>query len=242
MTAVSLLVKRAGHVLKNNSPVILTAMGVTGTFTTAYLAVKSAREHERFYPPESNEMPWQDEVKLVWKLYIPPAISAAITVGAIVGASKASARQTAVVTAAYTITEKAFDEYKEKVIEKFGENKEQAVRDEIAQDRVNNTPGQNIIVSGAGNVLCFEEHTGRYFQADMETLRKAQNTVNAKMMSEMWATLSDFYYLIGLPQTTYSSDMGWTDGRLLELQFSTVMSEDQRPCIAFEYNYIKPLD
>lgn len=172
----------------------------------------------------------------------PAGVSAVITVGCIVGASKANTRQTAVVTAAYTITEKAFEEYKEKVIEKFGENKEQAVRDEIAQDRVNNTSAQNVIVAGSGNVLCFEEYTGRYFQSDMETLRKAQNTVNAKMMGEMWATLSDFYYLIGLPQTSYSSDMGWADGRLMELKFSTVMSEDQRPCIAFEYNYIKPLD
>lgn len=219
----------------------MTALGVSGTITTAYLAAQAGMKHERIIA-RTPKAPWQEDAKLVWKLYIPPAVSAAVTIGCIIGAAKVSARRTAAITAAYSIGEKAFTEYKEKVIEKIGENKERAVRDEIAQERVEKNPPQSVIVAGSGSVLCFEMYTGRYFTSDMETLRKAQNDINAKLMNNMYATLSDFYYFIDLPYTSYSSDMGWETGRLMELQFSTTMSEDSRPCLAFEYNYLKPLD
>jgi hypothetical protein len=75
----------------------------------------------------------------------------------------------------------------------------------------------------------------------METIRKAVNTINAKMLREDEATLSDFYYLIGLPYTSYSSGTGWRSDKLLELYYSTALNDGGIPCITFEYNYVKPL-
>jgi hypothetical protein len=242
MTPLSVLVKRVGHSLQANSPAILTALGVSGTITTAYLAAQAGMDHQRKRFAMAPERTAREEAELVWKIYIPPAMSAAVTIGCIIGATKVSSRRTAAITAAYSIGEKAFTEYKEKVIEKMGENKEQAVRDEIAQDRIKENPPSTVFIASGSNVLCCELYTGRYFESDMETLRKAQNVINDKLNRDMYASLSDFYYIIGIPQTSYSSDIGWTTGKLMEMQFSTVMSEDDRPCLAFEYNYVKPID
>lgn len=232
-----------------NSPSILTAGGITGTFVTAYLAAKAAytsaeviHRAERFADPvEDKREVFKNRAKLVWKLYIPAGVSATATVSCIIGASKIHGRRTAVAAATYAITERAFSEYKEKVVEQFGERKEQGVRDAIAKEKLEKNNPKEILIVGAGEVLCCELHTGRYFMSDMESLRKAQNDLNAKLISNDEATLSDLYYLIGLPYTTYSSNVGWTSDRLLELSFTTVMSDDNRPCVAFDYNYVRPL-
>ena len=93
----------------------------------------------------------------------------------------------------------------------------------------------------AGTVLCHESYTGRYFECDMETLRKAENEINSRIVKHDRASLNDLYYILGLGATSYSDNVGWDSARLLELEFSTVLSQDGKPCLAFDYNYTKPV-
>jgi hypothetical protein len=111
----------------------------------------------------------------------------------------------------------------------------------MAEDRVTKNPPPEILVSGPGNVLCCEMWTGRYFTSDMESLRKAENELNARLLKHDYATLDDFYYLLKLPMTTSSGEAGWKSDKLMGLEFSTVLTPDGRPCLTFEYNYITSL-
>lgn len=237
------IAKIAERVVRNNSSSILTALGVTGTLTTAYLTVRATVDavevlENKHQVPASELRPMlRSDVKYVWKLYIPAGLSVAATISCIIGAAKISSRRTAAITAAYSISERAYSEYREKVVETLGVKKEQKVRDEIAANRILETPPSGVVMIGTGDVLCYEMYTGRYFNSNMESLRKAQNDVNAKLVSEMEATLSDFYYLIGLPQTSFSSYSGWKSEKMMDLSFSTVLHEG-KPCLAFEYNYV----
>lgn len=242
------LVKRTEKLLRNNSPVILTSLGVSGTISTAYLAGKASFTSantlalegiRRGITENEDPMDFKEKAKLVWKLYIPTVASGALTIGCIIFGARIGSKRATAAYSLLSVSEKAFTEYKEKVVEQLGVKKEQNIRDEIAQDRISNN-AQGLVVVGAGNVLCYEMQTGRYFSSDMETLRKAVNEVNAKMIRETDASLSDFYHMVGLSNTSYSDRTGWTSCRLLELNFSTTMSSDGRPCIAFEYNYIEP--
>lgn len=237
------LVKQAERLLRDNSAAILTTMSVSGTVTTAYLAAKASfraahiiSEGERI---NAGPVERKDVVKAVWKLYIPATVSGAVTIGCIVANTHINTRRTAVAYSLLNVSERAFAEYKDKVLEEIGPKKEQAVRDAIAQDKVTNNT--SVVVAGSGSVLCFEGHTGRYFMSDMETLKKAVNTINAKLNREMEATLHDFQYLVGLPDTSYSWTVGWTSDRLMDLEFSTTISSDGKPCLVFEYNYLKQL-
>jgi hypothetical protein len=236
--------------LKKNSPTILTAMGITGTVTTAYLVGKASfvasdiiRHNESEWGTvEDKKARLKERTRTVWKLYVPAAISGVTTIACIFGATKISARKTAAAAAAYSLSEKAFSEYKDKVVEKIGQNKERAIRDEIAQDTVTAKPPTNgVLVIGSGDILCLELYTGRYFNSNVETIRKSQNNINAVLNSRDEATLQDFYYMLGLPPTSDASHMGWNSDKLLDLQFSSVLAPDNRPCLAFSYNYVKPL-
>lgn len=234
--------KRLEKLVVDNSPTILTAIGVTGTLTTAYLTGRaSIKAAEILIDAETRlpgrELTSQEKVRLVWKLYIPAVGTAVVTIAAIIGANRIGTRRAAALAAAYSVSEKAFEEYRTKVIEKLGERKEEAVRDEIAQDRVKRDPvdDRTVIVSGRGEVLCYEAYTGRYFKSDMETLRKAENDINRQVIHDGFASLGDFYDLVGLPKTSVSDEIGWTSEKPLEIHFSSVLSNDNIPCISIEY-------
>lgn len=231
----------------DNSPAILTALGVAGTVTTAYLTgkatFKAAQIIEDAQRREDMNVTGHDLVRnekigLVWKEYIIPAGTGVFTVTAIIGANRVSTKRAAAMAAAYAISEGKISEYKEKVTEKLGINKEQKVRDEIAQDRLDrNPPSQgSVVITGNGDVLCMDQFSGRYFKCDMETLKRAQNDTNYQILREDYASVSDFYERIGLPPTSFSEEVGWTSaGDQLELLFSSVIHEG-RPVITFDFN------
>lgn len=227
---------------KANAPEILAAVGITGVFTTSYLTAKAAVQVAK----DEDADPWasnKEKIKKYWKLYIPAGLSGVLTVGAIVGSNQASGRRTAAAVTAFTVTEKAFSEYKERVIEQVGKNAEHKVREKVVQDRIDaKPPSGQVIFAGKGHHLCCEMYTHRYFRSDMETLKKAQNEVNERVHTELYVMQSEFYDFIGLEHTTQSDYVGWEE-KEMELVFYPVLSEgpDSEPCIGFDYNYVKPL-
>lgn len=246
----SIFFNRAVKAIKSNAPEILTALGVTGVVTTSYLVGKASFKAAKILEEEQASDAWGHvntkeqvirQTKLTWKCYIPAGVSGVVTIACIIGSSKANGRRTAAAVTAYSLTERAYSEYKEKVVEQLGKNKEQKIRDEIAQDTVTkNPPSKEVIVLGGGQVLCCELWTHRYFKSDMESLRKAENDINAMIVNTFYVTLDEFYDLLNLPHTSSSDKMGWDSDKLLELQFSSVISEDGEPCLAFDYNYLRP--
>lgn len=242
--SLSQVAKKFEKLLTDNSPVLLTSVGVAGTIATAVLTGKASFEAAKIINEvENNPLTTTDyalepkeKVELVWKLYIPPVVVGAGTVSAIILANRIGTRRAAAMAAAYTISEKAYTEYREKVVEKLGETKEQEVRDEIAQQRVNaNPPNNEIIIVDNGDVLFLESYTGRYFKSSMETVKKALNDTNYQMYSDMYASLGDFQQRIGLPRTALSEEVGWTVEDKIDIEFSATLTEDQRPCIVMNY-------
>ena len=245
------IAKQGEKLVADHSPQILTGMGVVGVVSTALLAGKASfkaadlirqEDENKDLDPKTNVWERHEKLLLVWKLYIPAASTGLITVAAVVGANRIGTRRAAVMAAAYSMSEKAFTEYKDKVVEKIGEKKELEVRDSVAQDRVNRNPvdNQQVIVTGGGEVLCYDTWTGRYFQSSMEALKKAQNDVNYQVLNNYYASLSDFYDKVGLSRTKNSDDFGWNSDDLLELYFSTTMSDDDRPCISVDFR-VEPI-
>lgn len=237
--------------VKSHSPEILTGLSVAGVATTSYLvgkaSFKAAKEIEHKEAiggtnADTKER-FKERAKLVWKLYIPPTISGAATIACIIGASKSNSRRTTAAVTAYSLTERAFSEYREKVVEQIGKGKEQKIRDDVVQNKVSKKPpgSSEVIVLGPGHVLCCDLHSHRYFRSDMESLRKAQNDINERILNDWYVNLDEFYDLVDLPHTSYSDKLGWDSEKLMTLEFSTVLSEDGEPCLAFEYSYLKPL-
>lgn len=246
------LVQKIHHVkflVNDNSTTILTGMGVSGTVATAYLTGRASFRAAYILDQEKNEVENTNghgdvkitlpaKVRLVWRLYVPPVGVGITTVASIIVANKISSKKIAALTVASVISERSLQEYKAKVIEKLGARQNQNIRDEIAQERVTNQPvGREVILAGTGEVLCYDMITGRYFQSSVEEIKRAENKINHQLVNFMSASLSEFYDEIGLPSTPYTESVGWNMNNRMEVQFSTVMSSDDRPCIAIDFLY-----
>lgn len=250
--AFSDIARRVGKFTADNSPSILTAIGVVGTVTTAYLtgrgAYKAAKiiEEEKVTRDEDRESPYEEpttreKIELTWHQYVPAVGSAALTIAAIVCANRVGTHRAAALAAAYSISERMFAEYKEKVKEKIGEKKEGEIRDEITQERVDRASGSEVVFVGHGDVLCFDEFTGRHFSSTMEKIKAAENKVNHSVLHHNQASLSEFYSEIGLEPTSMSDEIGWSStGELLEVRFTSVL-KDNKPVLAIDFNRTEPI-
>lgn len=241
---VKTIARRVGRTINKNSPSILSAVAIGGVFTTAFYAVKNHQQATDLLEEEDPDLGEGHErainyVKATWQCYIPTAVSGTVTVASILGANRIGHRRAAAAQAAFVVAERAYAEYRDQIIQEFGEGKDKAIRDKIAENRVKEHEPPLIITGN--NILCCELYTGRYFLSDMESLRRAENELNARLVHHDQACFEDFYDMIGLPPTSYSGELGWTSDKLMKLEFTSILSEDGRPVLAFEYNYHRPL-
>lgn len=252
MSKLQQILRTAQGTVKANSPLILTSVASAGVLATAVASVRSSLEADKKLRDveESlhvdaegtpyvvvDELEFKERFKLVWMNYIPPVAIGAATIACVIGAHQSNARRNAALVTAYTLADNALKEYKDKVVETFGENKERKVVDAIAQDRVTaNPPSSQVIITGGGDVLCYESLSGRYFRSDMESMRKAQNDFNSFLLSDMYSSLNAFWELLHIPATQMGEELGWNCDVQLDLQFSTIMSEDNKPAICLGYN------
>ena len=242
----SRMLKTVNMWLTQHSPEILTGLGIAGMVTTTVLAVKAtpkatrliAKRQDELYPNSTEKLPVIEVIKVAWKPYIPAAVTGIASIGCLVGASSVHVRRNAALAAAYHLSETAFAEYKDKVIETIGERKEKNMREKIDKDRVEKNPpvDKNIIITGDGNTLCFDYHSGQYFKSTIDKLKKVENELNSRLLREDYVSLNDFYDEIGLPFTQMGDDLGWHVSKgLIEFAFSSQLINDT-PCVVLSYN------
>lgn len=239
------LMRRATKFASDNSPAILTAVGVTTTLTAAYLTGKAsfqaaeiiAKENRARRLHDEPEVDLREAVNMCWRLYLPPAGALVVSIGCIVTANHIGSKRTAALAAGFAITEKAFDEYRQKMVEKVGDKKERAYRTEIAQKHIDEEPPPEdlVYVEGGRSELCCDLFTGRYFMSDVETIKQAENQINYRLVHDYYASLTDFYELIGLPKTSMSDDFGWNVDKMLEVDIGAVLTPSGRPCLTLDF-------
>ena len=231
--------------VKKHQPEILTGLGVAGFVTTTVMAVKATpkalevlAEIKEKHADDSDKKEYCKEfVKKVVPLYIPSAVVGGLSIGCVVCANSINTKRNAALAAAYTLSETALSEYKEKVVETIGEKKEKAVREAVAQGRVDKTPVENkeVINTGDGDELCLDYHSGRYFKSTIDKLRKAENDLNRRMLLDSYVSLNDFYSEIGLSGTRQGELLGWNiEKGYLKLELDATIVDD-KPCIVLDY-------
>ena len=229
---------RIGRTLNQNSPTILSAIAIGGVVTTAYLTAKATLKAKK-HCDDSPLMEWtqKDRVKECWKFYIPATFSGVATVACVVGANQIGARRQAAYLGAYTLADAALREYKDEVLHQIGAARERKIGDGIAEKQIQNSPVKDdqVIITQGGDSLCFDRLTGRYFKSDVETIRQSANTINASIVNDMYASLNDFYELLGLGHTTIGDELGFNLENFIELQFSSHLANNGQPCLAMSF-------
>lgn len=264
----SKMVHSAKRTLAKHSPEILTGIGIAGMITAVVTAVKATPKAVKLIDDEiknrtesntpdeegnidglvkteneSYKLPVKDTVKTAWKCYIPTAVTIAASTACVVGGSSVNLRRNAALATAYSLSETALKEFKEKTAEIVGEDKEREIKDAVAKGKIEKNPPRTseVVFTGTGKVLCYDSITGRYFKSDKETIRKAVNDLNMRLRDEMYVSLNDFYYEIGLKETKFGDLLGWNmDRGYIDVEYSSQLDDSGTPCLVIDYSVAPP--
>ena len=238
------LMRVAKTSITKHSPEILTGIGIAGMITTTVLAVKATPKAIRLIE-EAKEEKGEDltkagTVKSCWKAYIPAAATCIASTACLIGASSVSIRRNAMLATAYKLSETAFSEYKEKVVETIGDEKEKIVREKVSEERIKKNPitKNEVIMTDYGDTQFYETLSGRYFKSDIEQIKKVVNYLNKDMLQDMFGTISlnEFYDELELERIDLGDELGWrVDKGLIEIDFTSKIADNGKPCIVLDY-------
>ena len=225
--------------LGEKSPEILTGVGIAGMLSSVIFAVKATPkamqlvEDELEYNLDATKM---DVFRAAWRPYVPAATTFIFSSACLIGANSINHKRNAAIATACSLSEYALREYRNKVVEVIGEEKEKEIRDAVSRDRVEARPlTSEVIITGNGDVLCFETLSGRYFKSNVDRIEKAMNILNRRVLSENYCSVNDYYEALGLDPIDVGEELGWnTDDGMIELHYSSQLTVDNQPCVVLD--------
>lgn len=256
---VKLDVIRSG--MEKHSPAILTGLGIIGIGSTVVFAVratpkaldliddaylnKACHDHDEMMygmgggePVIGHKLEYlgvRDTVKATWKCYIPAAVMGAFTIACFIGSNRVSALRTAALSSAYSMTEKALNTYEQKVIDILGADKNEEIREAIAQDQLDSSTDVVIPTYSTGTELCYDTITGQYFWSDKEKIRAAVNDFNKVLIGDMYADKNEWLLTVGENQVKDGHLVGWSISKLLDIDIKSLVAPNGKPCLAIDY-------
>lgn len=222
-----------------HSPEILTGVGIAGMVTTSIMAVRATPKALLLIEQKKEDLDVDklapiDTVKAAWKCYIPSALVGTASIFCLISANSVSLRRNAALATAYALSESTLKDYQKKVIEEVGEKKEKAVRSALSKEKIEENPvsKNEIIITGAGDSLCYDLMCQRYFYSNIDKLKKVENELNRRMRNENYISLNEFYNEIGLDDVEVGYILGWNiDRGYIDLEFDSHLNEKGEPCL-----------
>lgn len=230
------------HLAKKYSPEILTTVGVTGFVVSAIMAAKATLKLEPIVDKLNDELAQIKDFsdiatdgetkKAKVKAYASTTVELGKTYGPTIALSVGSAvcifsahgimrRRNVVLVAAYQTLEKAFGNYRERVVEEFGEEKDLEIRAGLRTDSIKED-GKTIQVTTVDtNRVKDASPYGRWFdqvnstewnklpEYNLMTLRANQEYANQKLQVQGYLFLNDVYSSLGIEPSQAGQVVGW---------------------------------
>lgn len=240
---VSRMAGRAMLAGKVHSPTILFAAGVVGVVGTTVLACRATMKLEEVLSEaedvagaadlalDSDAQYSEDDHKhdmrlltfrtagKVTVLYAPAALLGIASIACLAGSHNILSKRNAALTAAYAAVDKAFREYRSRVIEELGEDKDREFRHgvttrTIVEETKNGPVTREIKTFGGASMYAkiFDDTNPNWCIApeySLNFLRIAQATLSDKLRADGHLFLNDVYRALGFPDTKAGAIVGW---------------------------------
>ncbi len=239
---------------KRNEPALLLGGSIAAGILSVITAYQAGFQASAIVEGANQAASWyktdQERAKQIKKqmykditpLLIEPILYSVLSIGLSIGSYNVLSQRFAALSAVYTFTEEAYRAYRTKTQEIVGAKKEAHIKESVRQEAINrdDIPEESqIVVTGAGDVLCKDLYSGRYFYSTAEKIQMAVNDLSYRLLGDDWVSLNDYYYLIGLDPVKLGDDIGWgvnkVDHGRIPITFSAVTTKDQRPCLVVEF-------
>lgn len=158
------------------------------------------------------------------RLYGPTVLVGATSLACLAGAQRIIIRRNAALTAAYGIVDRAYKEYRGRVREEFGEDKELELYHGAEEyERVTTLADGSQKIETTQRAKTKGDDYARFFEKgnpnwvdnpeyNFITLRTAEKFCNNKLRAETFLTLNDVYEILGIPKSSAGQVVGWATG------------------------------
>lgn len=239
-------VARKALILKKNSPHLFFGMGVVGSITGTVLAcratlklpevldeikvdidkLKANKEvSEKNGEEESYDIYHKDALRVyghaafkVTKLYGPSVLISTASLGMLTGSHVQMTRRNSALMAAYAAVQKAYDDYRSRVREQLGEEREldffHGARTEIVTNDLDEKKEVKVVdPSKTGPYTRIFDEVSAYWQKDAEYNRMfldgQQEYLNQKLRTRGHVFLNDVFDMLDLERTSEGAVIGW---------------------------------
>lgn len=242
------LLKALRSGLISKGPQIATGIGVGLMLIAGIRAVKKTPEavkriEEKKEEEKKDSLTVKETVEATWKCYLPSIIIFLIACLLIFGGQRVSTRRAMAAATACSLSDNMLHQYQDAVKAVVGDKKEEEIRAVAAKNRVDNKPPINtdqIVSTGKGNALCYDELSKKYFWSDPAKVREAILTLNERIMDERTISLNDYWSEIGLPETPIGELVCWSiDKSKLDPDYECVVVQEGPykgwPCLVISF-------
>lgn len=205
------------------APQIATGVGLGLALVAGVRAVQKTPEAvkliERKKEEKKDELTVTETVKTVWRCYLPSVIIFIVACVLIIGGQRISTRRAVAAATACSLYETQLKQYQEAAKEVLGDKKEAEIRTQMARNEVTSRPplsSDDIVSTGRGNALFYDELSKRYFWSDPAYVDKIFQNLNFQLLDEMYVSLNDYWDALGLPTTNPGNLICWcvNDGKI----------------------------
>lgn len=159
-------------------------------------------------------------ISTVAKLYAPTVIVGALSICALTGSHVVLSSRNVALTSAYAALDKGFKEYRKRVLDDVGEDKEREYRFEHTETTSKDKTGKKITtkeLSGVPSVYArfFDEYSSSWNKTpeyNLTFLRCQQNYANDLLRSRGHVFLNEVYDMLGVDRSKAGAVVGWVRG------------------------------
>lgn len=225
--------------IDRHAPAILSVGAIGGFIAATVLAVRATPTAVDILDIQDDlgETPREritNTIKLTFPLYAPSVAMTIMSASMVLGANHIFKNRYMSMSALYAVSQKSLENWQRRTLEVAGEKKYHEVVNRTATP--DESPGAIIVSSGEG-VLCYDVFSARYFKVDsVETIRRVINDTNANLFTELFVSLNDFYFDVGLPPVGNGDDVGWAVERgLVDIKLHAVLTPENKPCVSITF-------
>lgn len=234
-----------------NSAALYTAIGVGSGLGSVISGIAVTPENTRKLDNEAAErerlgypeMTFWEKVRMIGPSYIPCVLLFGTSATCFVLNTLKEERKIATLAGLYSMSEKSFAEYRDKVKDMFGKRKEEKVREGIAEDQSRRARNQIVYVTGNGNYLCLEAWTNTQFRSSQQAIESARIRIKDRLRSDMYISLEEVLYEMEVPVRLDDdghplidrSDIGWTVDDDLEFNYTYCGDDNMEPMMVITF-------
>jgi hypothetical protein len=226
--------------LQKNAPSILTGAGVVGFAATTYLAIRATAKAVQVMPEIQkdiaktkmqaeddglNEKETMEKVVRVYaksslvlgEIYWPVLLVGSASIVAVLAGHGMMRNRQASLVAAYAGLDASYKAYRDRVRERFGEEEERDLYEDVKQMRIFDEEGDRLVID-QDDVLPsmyarFFDETNKNWSRTTEWnllfLRAQQNMANDKLRAQGHLFLNEVYDALGLERSQAGQLVGW---------------------------------